>query len=224
MKKKSILSSVGYLGLLCVTTIFMSGCGNSPEAARKELVKLGISYSEASFFKSVLNNDIIAVKLFLKAGMNPNQEATDASTFDMTKKIFRKKNIISYWTSEISPLICAVVTNSMEAAKLLISKGADVNAKNKDGLTALIWAACTNSLNVAKLLISKGADVNAKDKNGLTALIWAAGTNSLDVAKLLIEKGADVNAKDEDGRTALMTVRGYDSQQMVDLLKKHGAK
>ena len=124
----------------------------------------------------------------------------------------------------------AVKNNDVKTVMKAIEKGADVNAKDKDSMTALIWAAIKNSIEVAKLLIEKGADVNAKIDisdvvdGGLTVLMIAVGSDSLEIAKLLIEKGANVNAKDKKGGTALMGAKKKGHQQMVDLLKKHGAK
>ncbi len=49
-----------------------------------------------------------------------------------------------------------------EICKLLIEKGADVNAQTKEGTTALMWASMAGSPDIAKLLIKAGADVNAR--------------------------------------------------------------
>ncbi|GHV26512.1 hypothetical protein FACS1894176_07410 [Bacteroidia bacterium] len=57
--------------------------------------------------------------------------------------------------------------------KKLIEAGADVNTKDKNGMTALDWAALNGSTEIVKELIKAGADANAKDKNGMTALDWA---------------------------------------------------
>ena len=45
--------------------------------------------------------------------------------------------------------------------ELLITKGANVNAKDEDNYTALILASKKGHKDVAELLIAKGADVNA---------------------------------------------------------------
>ena len=57
-----------------------------------------------------------------------------------------------------------------EIVKALLDKGADVNAKSKDGVTALMWASQDGHTEIVKaLLIDKGADVNAKSEKGWTA-------------------------------------------------------
>ncbi|RMG03466.1 MAG: ankyrin repeat domain-containing protein, partial [Acidobacteria bacterium] len=58
----------------------------------------------------------------------------------------------------------------LEIARLLISSGANVNAKDQDGQTPLHEAAWYGNSGVAKLLISSRADLNAKNKNGKTPL------------------------------------------------------
>jgi hypothetical protein len=59
------------------------------------------------------------------------------------------------------------------AVRLLIAKGADVNAKGRSGWTPLHFAANGGHREVAKLLIAKGADLNAKTSDGVTPLDWA---------------------------------------------------
>ncbi len=64
----------------------------------------------------------------------------------------------------------------IEAVKLFIASGIDVNIKDKDGRTALMYASgriTSGQTATVNALLAKGADVNAKDKNGMTVLIGA---------------------------------------------------
>ena len=112
-----------------------------------------------------------------------------------------------------------------EIADLLISKGADVNAKEaKNQITPLHWAAWRGRKEIAELLIAKGADLNTKNKDGGTPLHNAAWKGHVEIAKLLIVKNADVNAKDVEGQTPLDWAEEEKHKEIADLLRKHGGK
>jgi ankyrin repeat protein len=65
------------------------------------------------------------------------------------------------------PLHYAVDKGQKNIAELLLSHGADINAKSDFyGATALHLATGGGSCDVVKLLLTKGADVNAKMKGG----------------------------------------------------------
>ena len=70
--------------------------------------------------------------------------------------------------------------------ELLISKGADINAKN-------ILHQNINSSSSIIIIQSKERNLNMNNK---TPLDYAAINNSIKVGELLISKGADINAKD----------------------------
>lgn len=114
----------------------------------------------------------------------------------------------------------AAVDVNLADTELYLQKGADVNARNKDGLTPLIAAADKGHLEVVKFLVEKGADVNAKDNNGRTPLIAAAPLGYLEMVKFLVDKGADVNAKNNNGITPLKVA----TAAVAEVLKQHGAK
>jgi len=57
-----------------------------------------------------------------------------------------------------------------DVTNILIKAGADVNAKDQNGITPLQIAIIESKFEIAKLLVEAGADVNAKDQNGITPL------------------------------------------------------
>lgn len=59
-----------------------------------------------------------------------------------------------------SPLLYAVMHGSVECTRLLLDAGANVNHKNKDGITPLHRAAEYERPDCATLLLEKGADIN----------------------------------------------------------------
>ncbi|MCE9596119.1 MAG: ankyrin repeat domain-containing protein [Planctomycetes bacterium] len=96
-------------------------------------------------------------------------------------------------------------------ARLLIERGALVDACNRDGVTALHQAVRARNLAVVEVLLDRGANLNAADKRGSTPLhrasssTGAGNTVGIDPAPfvdLLLARGADPKQKDKRGRVA----------------------
>ncbi len=90
-----------------------------------------------------------------------------------------------------------------DIAELLSGKGADVNARDREGNTPLIIASAGDYPELIQVLIKKGADVRASNKKGDTSLHTIATSDDVDSAGLLITKGADVNARNQAQATPL---------------------
>jgi len=87
--------------------------------------------------------------------------------------------------------------------KMLLSKGANPNAADRQGNTPLMKAAELGWTPSIDPLLDKAAKVNAKRRDGATALMLAQGNLNLGAVARLIDKGADVNARDASGLTPL---------------------
>ena len=106
--------------------------------------------------------------------------------------------------SNTTALEHAVINGNREMVQLLLSRGADVNAKNSVGQTVLMMLDDEATSDLVWDLINAGAKVNDKDEGGETALISLASNNNPDALKALIEAGALVDARNDEGQTALM--------------------
>jgi uncharacterized protein len=66
----------------------------------------------------------------------------------------------------------------LEAAKLCLSAGDQVNAANDSGVTALHYAAGSGNNALIQFLVEHGANLDAKTKTGRTPLDWAKGIHA----------------------------------------------
>ncbi len=72
-----------------------------------------------------------------------------------------------------------------DATRILLDKGADVNALDRFGWTPLIFAAESGIISTATELLNRGADIYATSKEGETALIRAKARGNSDIERLL---------------------------------------
>ena len=123
-----------------------------------------------------------------------------------------------------TPLIEAA-SKHVETARLLIERGADVNARNALGQTALMRAAMNGASDAILLLLQHGADTSIRDEQGNFALAVAGSRcPSPEVASALIERSKG-NIGDLNG--ALLSVAsGHGPQaclRFIELLLDNGA-
>jgi ankyrin repeat protein len=125
-----------------------------------------------------------------------------------------------------APLHFAAFAGNIEAAKLLLDRGAaiDRRANTKFRNTPLQVSLLTRQDEMAAFLVSRGADVRVEQAEGFTALHEAAQNGSEKTVKLLLDAGADPNVRSTDGRTPLGIARkkGYDA--IARLLASRGAR
>ena len=68
----------------------------------------------------------------------------------------------------------------------LVNKGADVNARDDDGVTPLMDAARTGQLEAARTLVAAGADINAAAEDGDTAMTLATLNEKEEIIQYLL--------------------------------------
>lgn len=131
----------------------------------------------------------------------------------------------SYSHDGWTPLHLAAFFGHQEAAQLLLSRGASLEARSKSNFasanTPLHAAAANGSTEVVGLLLAAGADVNAVDGAGYTPLHIAAHAGNTTLVELLLSRGADVGAKKGDETPlALAAKQGHDAT--AALLRQRG--
>jgi ankyrin repeat protein len=115
----------------------------------------------------------------------------------------------------MTPLMFAAREGHIEAARLILAAGADVNEIDKNNIGPLLMAISNNRIEMARFLIEKGADIHTADWYGRTPLFAAVEMRNVDLhyvtfqhmvtaedrkvifdfIKLLLERGADPNIR-----------------------------
>ena len=184
--------------------------------------------SEELFLKSARWGDFEEVERLLAAGVDVDARERGGYHDGRTALMVTVGRLASYNGSR-----------HLDVVALLVTKGADLEAKDNHGDTALLVAAGKigygDDTATVELLLEKGADVNAKNNRGDTALLvvmeeatrdgpMGFSHGLIDVVKLLLNKGADVNAQKRAGRTTpllLALFAGY--HKIAELLLEKGA-
>jgi ankyrin repeat protein len=104
----------------------------------------------------------------------------------------------------------------------LIEQHANVNAHDRDGLTALMHAAFFGRAEIAQLLIDSQADVNAgRGEIGWTALMSATSDGGYpDMVSVLLNAQADPTLQTRSGVTALKRAKAWHNQEIIKMIQE----
>jgi ankyrin repeat protein len=111
---------------------------------------------------------------------------------EVTRLIMKDSSLV-YLKDDMgnSPLHIAVGLDNTGMAELLISRGASVDERDKDGQTTFLLAARnTGNVGMGKLLRKNGADINASDAYSYLPLNWSAFFNNKEFVDFLLDQGA----------------------------------
>ncbi|XP_069670582.1 uncharacterized protein [Periplaneta americana] len=119
-------------------------------------------------------------------------------------------------------LAWAVREGRTETVRLLIAKGANVNAQDSFCNTPLLDANFSRDVEIVKFLIENDADVKACNEFGLMPILAAMESGNEHLVRLLIEKGANVTAWVERCNCPVFNAASFDAVNFVRLLTEKG--
>jgi uncharacterized protein len=167
------------------------------------------------FLNAVKDGDLKTIDTLLSVGFNPNlpvhgytplwfaiqSNRTDivelllSGHADPNALVMTGPDLTEYG-GNITPLKLAVLLDNQRIARMLISAGAQVDAKGPNGHTALYGAVRDCRLDLIRFLIQQGAQVNVRDIEGASPLDEAVWAGSIDAVAVLLAHGARLNEPD----------------------------
>jgi serine/threonine-protein phosphatase 6 regulatory ankyrin repeat subunit B len=149
-----------------------------------------------------------------------------ARLLDAKPQLLEARDVNRYYATL---LVVAAREGHVGVVRLLLERGAEVNAAAIFGETALHYAAGGGHEQMVNVLLSSGADSSMKSHHGSTALMWAPcwapWRRHVGVLKQLLKHvhGPLLNDTDEEGRTALWSTCHYGWVEGLRVLLLAGA-
>lgn len=127
-----------------------------------------------------------------------------------------------------TPLHYAISGNNTQVVRLLLAKGADIEATNKAGCTPLNYFKGYWNKEAIQVLLENGANVNSTNKYGENTIHRACScisttssqngheiTGTIDLIKLFQSYGVDHCAKNKEGKTPVELIENENTRALV---------
>jgi len=145
----------------------------------------------------------------------------------MKRLIAKDPNLAASWNDfGWSALHLAAFSGNAEAARLLLDRRADVEARARTKFknTPLQAALLSGQYETTKLLLERGADALVRQAQGFTPLQEAALLGRRDLVDLLLDHGAEINSRADDGRTAVTEALRSRHPELAEYLRSKGGR
>ncbi len=168
--------------------------------------------SREALFAAIHRGAVDDVAHLLESGVNPNIVGADGTAALMAATLFANARMVELLLQHSADPNRAGVSGTtalmwaipdLEKVRLLLARGANVNARSETGRTALLVAASyPGTVEVLRLLLDRGGDIHAQDQGGATALALAVRSADVEVVRYLVERGLDPDTLSPAARRA----------------------
>eukprot|EP00736_Rhodelphis_marinus_P003370 Rmarinus@m.17781 len=110
-----------------------------------------------------------------------------------------------------------------EILTLLLQRGSDMEATDREKRTPLHLAIVQGDLNALELLLVAGADLQGCDEDGNSPLHLSVSAGRIETTAMVLKYGADINAVNHAGCTPLHTAAARGKSDVVAMLVAHKA-
>ena len=121
-----------------------------------------------------------------------------------------------------APLLQAAKGGHVSAVRSILRQPVDVDARDREGMTALLWAVYGDDREIVRLLLGAGANPSLASQYGVTALSLAAENRNAAVVEQLLAAGANA-AAETSGETALHVAARTGAADVAAMLVARGA-
>jgi len=121
----------------------------------------------------------------------------------------------------LTALHLAAWRGRVEIGKRLLSRGADLNARDNLDRTPLCVAADWGQLDFARMLLEHDVLINAKANEGETPLHRASRRGYVEIVQLLLENGAKISARNRHGKTPSEVASNNEYLEVVRLISEY---
>jgi ankyrin repeat protein len=200
-------AAAGIGNLKCVNTLLRAGAE----------VNTVDGYLRSPLHHAVLGKNLEVERALVEAGADANLRdkegytpisfASDSSTFRaLLKSQPRGSPPVDVNVSAVGGkrTVLMAMIGDIDAVRLLLDAGANVDARDSESRTALMLAAAAGQGAIVQTLLGANANIEAKSNNGRTAIAHAAEQGQGEIIRLLAEAGARIDSRDHAGWTPLM--------------------
>ena len=167
-------------------------------------------------------SDIVRLLLARRPALDVHDAAAVGDTARLTSLLDGDASLVNVASVDgFFPLGLAAFFGQADAVRLLLARGADVQAvaRNPMRVQALHSAVAARSAPIVRMLLEAGAPVNEAQQDGWTPLHGAVHNGDVEIVRQLLERGADPRQQNDHGTSPIGLAADEGKAEILKLLK-----